>query len=110
MLDWLPLRLTAASFAVVGNFEDAIRCWQEQAPHWTHKAQGVILASGAGALGVRLGQPLEVDGQLKYRPDLGLGEAADADYLDSAVSMIWRAIALWLGVLLLLTIAKWAGA
>lgn len=110
VLDWLPLRLTAASFAVVGDFEDAIRCWQEQAPHWAHKAQGVILASGAGALGVRLGQPLEVDGQLKYRPDLGLGEEADADYLDSAVSMIWRAIALWLGVLLLLTIAKWAGA
>ena len=54
-------------------------------------------------------EPLEFDGQLKYRPQLGLGEEADADYLDSAVSLIWRAIALWLGLLLLLTIAKWAG-
>jgi len=110
VLDWLPLRLTAASFAVIGNFEDAIRCWQEQALHWTNKAQGIILASGAGALGVRLGQPLEVDGELKYRPELGLGDEADADYLDSAVSLIWRAIAVWLGLLLLLTIARWAGA
>lgn len=109
VLDWLPLRLTAASFAVIGNFEDAIRCWQEQALHWGNKAHGIILASGAGALGVRLGQPLEVDGELKYRPDLGLGDEADADYLDSAVSMIWRAIAVWLGLLLLLTIARWAG-
>jgi len=110
VLDWLPLRLTAACFAVVGNFEDAIRCWQEQALHWGNKTQGIILASGAGALGVRLGLPLEVNGELKYRPELGLGEEADADYLDSAVSMIWRAIAVWLGLLLLLTIARWAGA
>ena len=109
-LDWIPLRLTAVSFAVVGDFEDAIRCWQEQARHWTNKAHGIILASGAGALGVHLGEPLEFDGQLKYRPQLGLGDDADADYLDSAVSLIWRAIALWLGLLLLLTIAKWAGA
>jgi len=109
VLDWVPLRLTAVSFAVVGNFEDAIRCWQEQALHWTNKAQGIVLASAAGALGVRLGQALEVDGELKYRPDLGMEEEADADYLDSAVSLIWRAIALWLGLLLLLTIAKWAG-
>jgi len=108
VLDWIPLRLTAASFAVVGNFEDAIRCWQEQALHWANKAHGVILASGAGALGVLLGQPLEVDGEIKYRPDLGVGEEADADFLESAISMIWRSIALWLGLLLLLTIVKWA--
>lgn len=108
-LDWLPLRLTAVSFAVVGDFEDAIRCWQEQAAKWANPSQGIILASGAGALGVRLGDPLEVDGQIHYRPELGLGEEPDADYLDSAVSLIWRAISLWLGLLLLLTIAKWAG-
>jgi adenosylcobinamide-phosphate synthase len=108
-LDWLPLRLTAVSFAVVGDFEDAIRCWQEQAAKWANPSQGIILASGAGALGVRLGDPLEVDGQIHYRPELGLGEEPDADYLNSAVSLIWRAISLWLGLLLLLTIAKWAG-
>lgn len=109
-LDWAPLRLTAISFAVMGNFEDAVRCWQEQARLWVHPAQGIILAAGAGALGVRLGETLESNGPPRYRPDLGLGDEADADYLDSAVSLIWRSIALWLGVLLLLTIARWAGA
>ncbi len=108
-LDWIPLRLTAISFAVVGDFEDAIRCWQEQARQWVNKSQGIILAAGAGALGVRLGETLEWSGPPRYRPDLGLGDEADPDYLDSAVSLIWRAIALWLGLLLLLTIAKWAG-
>src|ERR1700675_4690152 len=30
-LDWLPVRLTAMTFAVVGDFEDAIYCWRTQA-------------------------------------------------------------------------------
>ncbi len=109
VIDWLPLRLAAVSFAVVGDFEDAIRCWQEQAVNWVQRAQGIILASGAGALGVRLGEPIEVNGELRYRAPLGLGDEADADYIDSAVSLVWRAVALWLGVLLLLTLARWAG-
>jgi adenosylcobinamide-phosphate synthase len=108
-IDWLPVRVTALSFAIMGDFEDAIRCWQEQATNWANKTQGVILAAGAGALGVRLGETLSVDGQPKYRPELGLGEEADADYIDSAVSLIWRTVALWLALLLLFTLAKLAG-
>ncbi|MFA6902233.1 MAG: CobD/CbiB family protein, partial [Gallionellaceae bacterium] len=33
-LEWLPTRLTAATFAIVGNFEDAIYCWRTQAQSW----------------------------------------------------------------------------
>src|SRR5436853_3474227 len=44
--DWLPARLSAASFAVVGNFEDAIYCWRTQALAWARGAHGLILASG----------------------------------------------------------------
>lgn len=108
-IDWIPARLTALSFAVMGDFEDAIRCWQEQAANWVNKTQGIILSAGAGALGVRLGETLSVDGQPKYRPELGLGDEADADYIDSAISLIWRAMALWMGLLLLLTLAMLAG-
>lgn len=108
-IDWIPVRITALSFAIMGDFEDAIRCWQEQATNWANKTQGIILAAGAGALGVRLGETLMIDGQPKYRPELGLGEEADADYLNSAVSLIWRTVALWLALLLLLTLAKLVG-
>jgi adenosylcobinamide-phosphate synthase len=31
VIDWLPVRMTAASFAIVGNFEDAVFCWRTQA-------------------------------------------------------------------------------
>ena len=109
LMDWVPLRLSAISFAVVGDFEDAVYCWRSQASAWAQKSIGIVLASGAGALGVKLGEPLSYGGNIEFRPELGLGDAADADYLDSAVSLVWRTVVLWLVLLLLLTIAGWVG-
>src|SRR5690606_9549634 len=37
-IDWLPARITAISFAIVGDFEDAIYCWRTQAASWSDKA------------------------------------------------------------------------
>ena len=109
LLDWVPLRLSALSFAVVGDFEDAVYCWRSQASAWAQQGIGIVLASGAGALGVKLGEPLIYGGNIEFRPELGLGDDADADYLDSAVSLVWRTVVLWLALLLLLTLAGWVG-
>lgn len=109
LMDWVPLRLTAIGFAIVGDFEDAVYCWRTQASTWMRQGIGIVLASGAGALGVKLGEPLNYGGNIEFRPELGLGDVADADYLGNAVSLIWRAVVLWLVLLLLLTIAGWAG-
>jgi adenosylcobinamide-phosphate synthase len=109
IIDWLPSRLTAGSFAIAGNFEDAVYCWRAQSESWVNHAQGIILASGAGALGVRLGDSLQEAGSEHYRPELGIGEEADTDFLQSATGLIWRALILWIMLLLLLGIANWAG-
>ncbi|HQR60998.1 MAG TPA: regulatory signaling modulator protein AmpE [Methylophilaceae bacterium] len=53
-LDWLPARFTAGCFAVMGDFEDAVYCWRIQAFAWPDRAVGIMLASGSGALCVRL--------------------------------------------------------
>lgn len=108
-LDWFPARFTAGCFAIVGDFEDAVYCWRIQAQSWPEKDLGIVLASGAGALGTRLGEPLARRGVLQFRPELGLGDEADADYLQSAVGLIWRVLVLMLGILLLLTFAHWLG-
>jgi cobalamin biosynthesis protein CobD/CbiB len=106
VLEWPAARLTAAAFAVVGDFEDAVYCWRTQAAAWPDPNLGVVLAAGAGALGVRLGMPLtEVEG-LQPRSELGLGEAADAPFLDSTVGLLWRALVLWVFVLLVLSLAR----
>jgi adenosylcobinamide-phosphate synthase len=106
LLEWPAVRLTAAAFAVVGDFEDAVYCWRTQAAAWPDRNIGIVLAAGAGALGVKLGMPLsEVEG-LYPRSDLGLGEEADAPFLDSAVGLLWRALVLWVFVLLVIALAR----
>jgi cobalamin biosynthesis protein CobD/CbiB len=106
-LEWPAVRLTAIGFAVVGDFEDAIYCWRTQAAAWKDPGLGIVLAAGAGALGVRLGMPLTVaDGTVEPRPDLGLGEVADVAFLDSTVGLLWRSLVVWVFLLGILTVAR----
>ena len=109
-IDWIPVRLTAMSFAIAGDFEDAVYCWRSQATTWMDPDQGVVLASGAGALGVRLGDTLHHHGTVSFRPEIGLGDDADVNTMTSAVGMIWRALVLWMFILALITVASWVGA
>lgn len=106
-IDWIPVRLTAASFAVVGDFEDAVYCWRGQALTWPERLDGIILASGAGAIGVRLGSAIGDGQDAQLRPELGTGDEADAELMTSTVGLIWRALVLWLFVILLVTVASW---
>ena len=108
-IDWIPVRLTAMSFAVAGDFEDAVYCWRSQATTWMDPEQGVVLASGAGALGVRLGETLHHHGTVSFRPELGLGDDADVNTMTSAVGMIWRALVIWMFILALITVTRWVG-
>jgi adenosylcobinamide-phosphate synthase len=108
-LDWIPVRLTAGTFAVVGDFEDAIYCWRTQAKLWPAPHEGILLASGAGALRALLGGALTLPtGEQEFRPELGQGEPADADLMPSAVGLVWRALLVWLVLVLLVTLANWA--
>ena len=88
VIDWVPQRLSAFVFAIAGNFEDALYCWRSQAPQWMHPDEGIVLASGAGALGVKLG-------------GFGTGEAAREDALASLEGLLWRVLVVWLIVFLL---------
>ncbi len=106
-INWLPVRLTALTYAIAGNFEDATYCWRTQSPSWPEPEEGVVLAAGAGAMGVRLGQSLSVAGEWVERPELGVGQEAEPDQIDSAVSMVWRGLVIWLFVGLLLVVAGW---
>ncbi len=106
-MEWPAVRLTAIAFAVVGDFEDAIYCWRTQAANWVEPNLGIVLAAGAGAMGVRLGMPLaEADGTVLPRPDLGLGDTAEVAFLDSTVGLLWRSLVVWVFLLAILTVAR----
>lgn len=119
-IDWIPVRLTAVAFAVVGNFEDAIYAWRNFAMRWQDPAIGIILSAGGGAMGVRLGTPLENAGAV-LPVDAGMVDTTEAETeslpgeepgvraLQSTVGLVWRALLLWMMVLLLLSSAVWLG-
>jgi adenosylcobinamide-phosphate synthase len=119
-IDWIPARLTAIAFAVVGNFEDAIYAWRNFAHRWDDEAIGIILSAGGGAMGLRLGtaaenvsdiSPADVAalGAAGADVDAPPGEEATARALQSTVGLAWRALLLWMLLLLLLSIAVWLG-
>jgi adenosylcobinamide-phosphate synthase len=109
LLDWPAVRLSAAVFAVVGDFEDAVYCWRTQARAWLNPNDGVLLAAGAGAMGVRLGMPVQTPEGIVARPDVGLGDQADGRFLDATVGLLWRALVVWVFVLLLLSLGHLIG-
>jgi adenosylcobinamide-phosphate synthase len=113
-IDWIPVRLTAIAFAVVGNFEDAIYAWRNFASRWADESRGIILAAGGGAMGVRLGSPLETAPQIlpvdaatvdlsDTEADVLPGEEPNVRALQSTVGLVWRALLLWMLLLLLLS-------
>jgi len=100
-LNWLPARLTALSYALVGPQPAlAWRCWQVQAPTWKSPNAGPVMAAGAGALGLALGGPACYHGQWQSRPPLGEGLAPCAEDIGRAVTLVQRALWLWLVVIL----------
>lgn len=106
LLEWPAVRLTAAAFAIVGDFEDAVYCWRTQARNWPDPNAGVILAAGAGAMGVRLGMPVqEVEG-MHPRPELGVGDPAEGPFLDSTVGLVWRSVVVWVFAMLVVSVAR----
>jgi adenosylcobinamide-phosphate synthase len=113
-IDWIPARLTAVAFAVVGNFEDAIYAWRNFAHRWRDEAIGIILAAGGGAMGVRLGTPLEnaakvvpADAATVDISDVEVetlpGDEPSVRALQSTVGLVWRALLLWMLLLLLMS-------
>ncbi|GAA4331778.1 CobD/CbiB family protein [Pigmentiphaga soli] len=128
LLDWLPARMTAIGFAIVGNFEDALYGWRQRAAGWPDPQRGVVVESAAGALGVRLAPVRAQPEPAASGPDLAAPVTAsaaselsaaetpdepeaklpDPTALHAAVGLLWRSVVLWMALLLLLSLASWA--
>ncbi len=126
LIDFLPARMTALAFAVVGSFEEAIDSWrhyaQDLAPPGlvaqADRNRGVVLAATAGAVNVRLGgsalraakrdlidADLDQPGATVTTP----GREPELAHLRSIVGLVWRSVVLWMVLLALLTLARLLG-
>uniref|UniRef100_Q47JT2 Cobalamin biosynthesis protein CobD n=1 Tax=Dechloromonas aromatica (strain RCB) TaxID=159087 RepID=Q47JT2_DECAR len=98
-LNWVPARLTALTYALLGQTRNALACWRTQAPGWDSPNAGPVMSAGAGSLGVQLGGAAIYHGQVESRPPLGSGPPPAAADLGRAISLIRHSLWLWLAVL-----------
>jgi len=125
LIDYLPARMTAVAFAVVGSFEDAVDNWRQCAagfaitqPDLVDRNEAIVLAATAGAVNVKLGgSPLQaaqpdVADTVRAQPALAVGAAGrtpEPAHLRSVVGLVWRSVVLWMVLLALLTLARLLG-
>jgi adenosylcobinamide-phosphate synthase len=99
VLNFIPARLTALSYALVGHTRSALQCWRQQAAAWDSPNAGPVMAAGAGALRVQLGGAAIYHGEMEQRPSLGCGIAAGAADIMRAVQLVRNTLYLWLIVI-----------
>jgi len=123
LIDFLPARMTAFGFAVVGNFEEAVNCWRRDAKLWKHPNEGIILAAAAGAVGVQMGGSAAPGVTPDRSKTFDRGAGADEmqaegstpgvqpvlGHLRSVVGLVWRSVILWMLLLALLSLANLIG-
>ncbi|MCX7898317.1 MAG: adenosylcobinamide-phosphate synthase CbiB [Rhodocyclaceae bacterium] len=96
-LGFLPARLTALTYALLGCARTALACWRIQASAWPSPNAGPVMAAGCGALGISAGGVARYEGKEEARPVLGRGPAARAADIERAVALVERGAWLWLG-------------
>jgi adenosylcobinamide-phosphate synthase len=97
-LNYVPARLAALTYVVLGNARMALSCWCSQAGGWESPNAGPVMAAGAGALQLSLGGPACYRGESHARPVLGFGPQPGGEDIPRAMALVRRGVWLWLAL------------
>ncbi len=93
IMDWVPVRITAFTYALSGNFHDATyKWWNSPNEEENDSADSILSKAGSGALGLESATPEDED------------PAVDAEM---AQALTLRSLTIWVGLLALITITNW---
>lgn len=104
-MNYVPARLTALTYALLGKTRVGLACWRAQARAWESPNAGPVMAAGAGALGLELGGVARYYGQMEQRPRLGVGNTPGAADIGRALRLVFAGIAVWIAALGLAVLA-----
>lgn len=93
LLAWAPARITALSYAAVGSFEDALRCWREAGDTWSDSVDAPLLAAGLGAMQMKSCDTVPGDDEDET---VTVDVTADTTHVQRALALVWRALLFWL--------------
>lgn len=96
LLNYIPARCTALSYALLSNTKNALMCWSNQAAAHASPNGGPVIAAGAGGLGVLLGGPTRYHGVWHDKPLLGTGAVPKAIDIQRAMRLVSHSLILWI--------------
>jgi adenosylcobinamide-phosphate synthase len=97
LLGYLPARLTGLSYALCGeNSKGALLSWRNQKGQHKSPNAGLVMASGAGALGVIVGGPTSYDGVIVDKIYLGVGKPASSVDIKRSIGLVEKSLLGWL--------------
>ncbi len=108
VLGWVPARITALSYAIMGSFEDALHCWRKRVHVWSDINSGPLLASGFGAMHMESCEPGAEMTEYGEAPE-EMFVASDASHVQRVVALVWRVLLFWLVVGVLMAGAHLGG-
>lgn len=94
VLAWIPLHLLAMTYAVAGNFDEALsdirRAWAETSTHFWERGSVVLAYAGRRAVRAVAGDA-----------------TGEVELIHAAVDLIWRGFIIWLTVIGVITLLGW---
>lgn len=107
ILNYLPSRLVAISYALFGQTRSAIQCWRNQSQGLASPSGGVVMTAGAGTLHILLGGDTYYHGKKMQKPLFGCGEIPQNQDIMRSIYLIDKTLGLWCILITVYSLVQW---